>query len=472
LKLLLKHLRVGAVYYGIIGGKMMQRLRLVPVSSIIGVFALILLVQSAFALPSSIDAVDAYFRRRAAHDDFTGMVLMASGGKILYERSFGESDREHHIPLHASDPMRIGSLTKPITAVAALRAIEEGKMRLEDPLCKYLSSCPEGWATVTIDNLLTHSSGLPDLFEKLPAVPVEQTAHEIDKVLVGQDTKPLEPAGAGYRYNNFGYVLIGYVLEKVYSKGYPDIMAQEVFSPARMKYAIYDYPDRLISNRVHGYVRRDSILSNATGDPAAFSAGGLLLSSSDLFEFQYALFHDSLLKPQDLALLFMPPEGQNYGRGWQVAQIFGRKVYQHNGGTKGASASFVYVPGEDLWIHVMSNVEDTPTRADLCDALGRFYGVDYIDPTQAPTDLASEARFAGLYRFEDGSDRTILFRDGKLLLVSRGTEFVLRPLASGRYALAVDEQSRLDFQITQQSITLVRSRCGGEYAKATREGST
>jgi CubicO group peptidase (beta-lactamase class C family) len=417
-----------------------------------------------------IATIKSYFQRRAANDGFSGIVLIARGRKILLQKSFGEADREHRIPFQPIDPVRIGSLTKPVTAIAVMRTIEAGKLRLDDPICKYLSKCPQGWEAVTIDQLMTHSSGLPDLFEKLPAVPVEQTTAEIDKVLAGPDTKPVEAAGTLYRYNNFGYILLGYTLEKVYAKTYPEIMEQEVFGPAGMNQATYDYPDRIIANRVRGYVRHGMTLVNTTGDPAAYSAGGLLLSSQDFLNFEWALFHGSLLKPDTRALLFAPPKGQNYGRGWQVAEIFGRIAYQHNGETDGASASFAYIPADDLWIHVLSNIEDTPTRAYLCDALGQFEHADYPDPTLAPRNLAAESRFAGVYVYADGTSRAFALKDGVLTYVNGTKEYPLRPLAPGRYALIADEQTRLDFRTSTTGVTVTRSRCGGEFATATRSG--
>lgn len=438
----------------------------------IGLFALCgtaLLIQQtlhAVAAPSTALALDQYFQRRVTQSGFSGETLVARGHDILFEKAFGKADVEHGVALTSEMPMRIGSLTKPITAVAVMHAVEEKKLQLDAPICKFLSKCPRAWQAVTIDHLLSHTSGLPDLFQKLPAVPVEQTTGEVDKVLDTPAAKPIAAAGSKYSYNNFGYILLGYALEKVYAKPYPEIMQALVFVPAGMKHATYDYPDRIIPNRVRGYISRNGTLYNTKDDPAAYSAGGLLLSSSDLFHFERALFDGKLLASETRDLLFQPPAGQNYGRGWQVAKIFGRQVYQHNGETHGASASFVYVPSEHLWMHVLSNIEDTKTRAYVCDALSKVYGGNYLDPTLARHGSEPEAQYTGRYEFPDGTIRDIVLQGGVLNYSVDGHNQPLEQLAPAHYVFAVDESIRLDFKQTPKGFEMTRSRCNGDFETA------
>jgi CubicO group peptidase (beta-lactamase class C family) len=412
-------------------------------------------------------ALDTYLARRIAQDKFSGTVLLAKDGKIVFEKSTGDADIEHHVALTPDMPMRIGSLTKPVTAVAVMRAIEDGKFALDTLVCTFLATCPDGWQKVTIRNLLTHTSGLPDLFQALPAVPVEQTVAEVDKVLKTPAAKPVAPAGSAYSYNNFGYVLLGYVLEKTEAMAYPQIMQKLVFDPAGMTDATYDYPDRIIANRVRGYVRKDGVPFNTIRDPAAYAAGGLLLSGHDFLHFEQALFQGTLLKPESRALLFEPPAGNNYGLGWQAANAFGRTVYQHNGETHGASASFIFVPADNVWLHVLSNFEDVPTHAYACDMLAAYYGANYPDPTRTAR-TPPEPDFAGTYKFGDGTVRDIVLKDGALNYAAGGQPQALEPLAPGLYAFAVDESVRLEFHRTATGVTLNRTRCGSDAGAAVR----
>ena len=325
--------------------------------------------------PSLVMNIERYINNRTAGQEFSGTVLVSQHGKVVLNKSFGMADYENSAPNTPQTKFRIGSLTKPFTAITILALEERGKLSVLDSITKYIEACPKEWRGVRIRDLLTHTSGVPDLFGAMEAVPVEQTADEIDRVLTdAKNTKLVSAPGEVYRYNNFGYCLLGYILEKASGKLYAEVLHDYILGPLKMEQTLYDDPRPIIKNRASGYVRKDGLLVNdKPTDPAGYSAGGLLSSTSDLLVLNQALRTNTVLSQNSRDRMFSPFKNE-YGFGWKITTTHNRPAYNHTGATNGFSSHMVAYPNDDVIIIVLSNVENETIRGIAEEIAGIGFG--------------------------------------------------------------------------------------------------
>ncbi|MGD2069688.1 MAG: serine hydrolase domain-containing protein [Gemmatimonadota bacterium] len=341
-----------------------------------------------------LEVARAYLEHAATEGGFSGVVLIGRGDEVLFREAYGFADADLRIPMRVGHRLRIGSLTKPITASAALVAVDRGRLGLEMHACRWLPSCPRSWETVTVRHLLTHTSGIVDHFGDLESVPVADTFEELGRVL---DSLPADealrtPPGAEYAYSNFNYVLLGAVLERVVGKPWEAVLREWVFGPLGLTSMAYDDVYAVMAGRVRGYRLDDSLgLRNIEyDDHAAYAAGGLLSDVGDLFRWSRGVLTGRLFSPELVAESLTPDRG-NYGYGWQVRRFFDRTVYNHTGGIDGFSSHLAHYPDEGLTLVVLSNVENDRAILRACDLAARLFDWPVVTGPSAP-DLTARQR--------------------------------------------------------------------------------
>ncbi|MEN8183131.1 MAG: serine hydrolase domain-containing protein [Myxococcota bacterium] len=316
------------------------------------------------------------YLREAEEAGFSGVVLIGRADSVVLEEGYGFAEIEHRIPMRPDHRLRIGSLTKPITASGVLAAIDRGLLSLESRPCDSLPSCPLSWREVTVRHLLTHTSGIADHFGDLESVPVEATFQELSRVL---DSLPANeplgtPPGAEYAYSNFNYVLLGALLERVAEAPWEAVLREWVFEPLELTTMAYDDVYAIVEDRARGYQRDETLgLRNIDyDDHAAYSAGGLLSSAGDVFRWARGMLEGRLFDPALVREGLTPYRG-DYGYGWQVRSFFDRTIYNHSGGIDGFSSHLAHYPDADLTIVVLSNVENDLAILRACDLAARLF---------------------------------------------------------------------------------------------------
>ena len=310
--------------------------------------------------------LDAYLRERPG-PAFSGVVLVARGDSVLFERAYGWADADLEIPTDPRMRFNIGSVTKPITATAILRLGERGALGLEQPLCAHLRQCPSAWRPVVLGQLLSHTSGIPDLFEDLPAAPADSLLAVVEATVARHlaDTLRFAP-GERYAYSNFNYILLGYVLEVAGGAPWLEVLRREVFDPAGMADTEYDDVWRVLPGRVRGYELAGDELRNVRyHDHAAYTAGGLLSTTRDLLRFDRALSTGRLVGDSTFRRMVTPGLG-NYALGWQIIPVFGHTLRNHTGGVIGFASHLAHYD-DGTTIILLSNVENEPAKATACD---------------------------------------------------------------------------------------------------------
>lgn len=332
--------------------------------------------RDAVGIWANLEVVRAYLVDAERNSGFSGVVLIGRGDEIVFQQAHGLADADLRVPMHVQHIFRIGSLSKPVTASAVLVAVDRDLLALDMRFCRLLPSCPRTWEGVTVQHLLTHTSGITDHFGDLESVPVGETVEELRRVLdsLPRD-EPLRAApGAEYVYSNFNYVLLAAALEQVVGKPWEAILREWIFDPLALRTMRYDDVYAVIEDRVRGYKRDDTLgLRNIDyDDHAAYAAGGLLSSAGDLFRWFRAMLTAKIFSAQLVEASLTPYRG-NYGYGWQIRRFFERTIYNHTGGIDGFSSHLAYYPDEQLTIVVLSNIENDSAILRACDVAARLF---------------------------------------------------------------------------------------------------
>ena len=202
--------------------------------------------------------IDQYIQDK--HPDFSGTILVAQKGAILISRGYGLADRENEIPNTAQTKFEIGSLSKSFTAMAIMILEERGLLNVEDPICQYLSDCPDAWEPVTIHHLLNHTSGIrnySDIFDNqfetgiIEVDPCKEYS-QAEVVSMFKDLPLKYEPGKRWRYTNSGYFLLGVIIENVSSISYDEFLQKNIFQPLRMAETGYGHTHANENNRAMG----------------------------------------------------------------------------------------------------------------------------------------------------------------------------------------------------------------------------
>jgi D-alanyl-D-alanine carboxypeptidase len=336
-------------------------------------FVTVLNVQpSALALSQgpeqAVAKVDTFLQSQAGQGTFRGSVLVAIKGKVIFEKGYGFADQEWDIQNSPTTRFRIASLTKQFTACGILLLQERHLLTVGDPVSRYIPNLPETWQTITLHQLLTHTSGIPN-YAEMPEVErtLNRTGATPRQLVDLAASRPLEfKPGTQLKYSNTGYVLLGMVIEKVSGVPYGQFLETNIFHPLGMSDSGYDQQSTILPRRAAGYMRRDGKITNADFIDMSipYAAGSIYSTVEDMFRWSEGLAHGKILSQQSTEEMFASyPEtvfqGQHYGYGVVLAQRFGRALQYHGGGVKGFESVIQRYPKEQLCIVVLENLDPT-----------------------------------------------------------------------------------------------------------------
>jgi D-alanyl-D-alanine carboxypeptidase len=319
------------------------------------------------------DAVKAladHAQERAWADEFAGAVLVARHGKVLLQGAWGRADRTAGTTNTPATRFRIGSMNKMFTAVATLQLVEAGKLALDDPIGKHLPGYPnkEVAAEVTVRHLLTHTGGTGDIFgPKFDQHRLQLREHRDYLKLYGSRGLTHEP-GARFEYSNYGFVLLGALIEHVSGMSYDDYVDEHVFRPAGMT-STGSLPESThVPDRAVGYMRASRTgggwMPNTDTLPwRGTAAGGGYSTVGDLLRFAQALRAGRLLSKATLAEATRPHQ-QQYGYGFGVQGEGRLRSYGHGGGAPGMNGELRVFPRLGYVVVSLSNL-DPPAASEL-----------------------------------------------------------------------------------------------------------
>ncbi len=305
------------------------------------------------------ERLDSWIQPLLDHDLISGSVLVARDGHILVARGYGDACREFAVPNDTSCCYRLGSMTKPFTALAVMQLVERGQLKLDDTLATIVPDFPHA-TQITIRQLLSHSSGVVN-YNRLPEYEEYHIRPmSLQEMLDWIGEQELEfPPGSRFSYSNSGYLLLSAVIERVTGMSYADVLQQNVFDPAGMNSSGVDEETRLVSRRAVGYGSDGSVYRTPYRYmPSTLGAGALYASPADLFRWDSALRDGRLLSAswQDSAAVEVVG---GCGLGWFVGGEEGNRVVSHRGDINGFRCSVTRWLDQDLIVIAQLNYEST-----------------------------------------------------------------------------------------------------------------
>ena len=316
--------------------------------------------------PDLAAAVGAEMTRRGAAGSFAGAVLVAKNGAPIFASAFGQANRELGIANTLDTRFRNGSMNKMFTAVAVLTLVQAGKMRLQDPIGTHLPGYPDPAIAqrVTVDQLLTHTAGMGDVFgPDFNALRLELRRHQdyIDRF----GKRPLLfESGRQWMYSNYGFILLGSVIEKVSGQSYYDYVREHVYQPAGMTATGSEPEDQVVPGRAVGYARppgATAAMPNTQTLPyRGTAAGGGYTTVGDLLRFANALTAHRLLDARHTDLLTagkVDAIGGRYAYGFVERHVNGVRSFGHGGNAPGMDAALEMFPESGYVVAVLANVD-------------------------------------------------------------------------------------------------------------------
>ncbi len=331
------------------------------------------------------DGVDDYLKAQMAAKHIPGLsVAVVQDGSMVKTAAYGLSDTAAKTPATLDTVYGLGSCTKPFTAVAVLQLMEAGKVSLDAPISRYLDGLPASWNAITVRELLTHTSGLPNYRPLLDLAKLSDPKYNQPNAVVSLlASKPLNfPPGTRYEYSNTNYHLLGQLIEKISGQSYGAYLASHQFQPAEMTATRLSDPPALLPNQAVGYnwdgKRR---LPNAVFLPSHLDTGdsGLLSTAGDLAKWTTALASGNLLSTTTLTQMIAPgtlTDGTpvTYGLGLVVSQYKGQPLVGHSGAVPGYSSSIFYFPDSHLAVILLCNLFDgTPLTDSMALGVAKSY---------------------------------------------------------------------------------------------------
>lgn len=342
---------------------------------------------------------DALVRPYARAGIFSGAVIVARDGAVLFRQAYGAAQREWSVPNTPETRFRIASLTKQFTAAAILTLQEAGQLRLDDPAAQHMPGLPATWAPITLRMLLDHTAGLPNV-TALPDYPtlLARTART-PMAVVGRLFREalLFPAGSAQEYSNTGYILLAAIVEGITGAPFATALNRLVLAPAGLAETGDADPEAVIPQRAAGYHRVAGQWRNAPPvvSAAVLGAGGLVSTLDDLVAWDAALFSGRILRPAALAEM-VRDSGHGYGLGLYVGRAYGQRLLSHGGFLDGFSAIKDTYPDLGLTVVVLGNTETTPAQT-LSRRLGAL-ALGQPEVTEIAVPAAVLDRYVGVYR--------------------------------------------------------------------------
>jgi len=335
-------------------------------------------VSSRQVSSSQIDAVFASLKSAKAPG---AAALVVHHGRVVFRRGYGVTDLRTLQKIDERTNFRLASFTKQFTAACIMLLAHDGKLSYDDHLTRFFPEFPAYGNSITVRNLLNHTSGLQDyedlLSQQYPGMPPEKIPQILDAgvlKLLEQQTTVKFPAGTKWEYSNSGYAVLAMIVEKVSGKPFGEFLQERIFTPLKMTNTLaYERGKNEVPHRAYGHTKEDDGWHQTDQSPtsAVLGDGGIYSSLDDLAKWDRALRLHTLLSEAEMQPALTPvqptdgpaksPEGAtvSYGFGWFLDPYQGHRRMSHNGETVGFRTTIQRFPNDELTIIILANREDT-----------------------------------------------------------------------------------------------------------------
>ncbi len=373
-------------------------------------------------------AIDAYVQSYVATNNFSGQILVRRGSKVIYERSFGEADREHHRPITSNTRFHLASMSMQLTAAAVMRLVDQGKLSLDTKVSEIVPSI-RGGDRITVRNLLEMRSGLSDINARADYDSILQRPQTPASLVafIANDTLLFEPGTKYLHEEHSAFNVLALIIERKSGLSFPDAMRRLLFKPAGMSHsALDDDVKSCTADAAHGYAP-DGVTGLVTAPQIHWTAkagnASACTTARDVARFVDSLFHDGLLGHDSRAAVLdtLPPVGFGWFR--RQSPRFGELTYYMNGRSPGFASFVLYLPREDLTVVALSNIYSSVTTDIGYDVASIVLGLPYKQfAVRTPLIPADSLALDGL---EFTFPANFYQPNATLVFVKKGTELFL-----------------------------------------------
>lgn len=383
-----------------------------------------------------------------------GSITLAKDGKILYTLSFGygQITETRKKPLTEDTKYRIGSITKTYTAVMIFQLVEEGKLKLSDPLDKFFPQVPNA-GKITIAQILSHRSGIPDLAVDGSWRMQQRTREEVLEV-IAKGQPQFEP-DSQHRYSNTGYVLLGYIVEKVGGKPYAEALRQRITSKIGLKNTYMGVNETNPDNNESLSYMYLGVWKEAPeinfSIPAG--AGAIVSTPADMAAFIQALFDLKLVSQSSLDQMKTMRDGE--GMGMESFSFAGKTLYGHTGGSNVSGAWLAYEPTEKLAMAYTTNAKIYPVADIVAGVFDIYWNRPYEVPTFEAMGVNPEIldQYVGVYVVPGTPAKMTVIRSGSSIAIENGgTPVPLEATALNKFTIGPGVTVEFDAAAKQMTI--------------------
>jgi len=441
------------------------------------VFTLLLLLAGAvsgFAQAPDKTRLDQFFDRLAEKNKAMGSLTIAKDGAVLYTRTIGYSriNGSEKQPLTAASRFRIGSVTKMFTAAMILQFVEEGKLKLTDPLDRFFPQIPNA-GKITILHMLGHRSGIPNVKrdqnaqENVSAIPI--TKDEM-LALIAKAAPDFEPDTRN-SYSNSGYFLLGLILEKLTGRSYEEVLKEKITSKIGLRdtYTATGNIDGSKNEALTYFNLGGEWKQGAETHPSVFFGGGHIISTpNDLARFIQALFDGKIVSMKSLDLMKTMRNGE--GLGMMPFQFAGKTFYGHTGGGDNYGAWLSYEPEEKLAVVYTTNAKVYPVNNIVQGVIDIYYNKPFVIPALESLVVNPDVldKYAGVYSSPDAPVKWTIIRDGGTLLFQPpGGQSAVPLEATAEDKFQIEGAAVFEFNLAQNQMIIKRK--GGQERILTKE---
>lgn len=359
-------------------------------------------------------------------NEFNGTALITQNGITLLDKGYGFKNVETKELNSPSTIFQIGSITKQFTSTIILKLAERKKLKLTDKLSKYFPDYPNG-NEIKIFHLLTHSSGIYNYtndvdFMKSEAV---KPANEKKMLAVFKDKKLDFTPGSQYSYSNSGYMLLGYIIQKVTKQSYEKTVRDYIFKPLKMNNSGFDFVNLNNTNKATGYFTitdKNSIKAALVDSSVSFSAGAIYTTTADLLKWHNGILNNNIIKRASIEKAFTPYKNR-YGFGWIMDSVNTKRITTHAGGIFGFNANIARVEQDDICIILLNNVGNPKLEDITKDIFSILYDKPYKLPEGKVEIKVSEEilnKYIGTYEVMPEFKIEVNVENGQLVAQATG----------------------------------------------------
>lgn len=307
------------------------------------------------------DRIDTFIENAMTRQQIVGLAVgVIKDGKVIKAKGYGQANLELNTPVTTKTAFKLGSVSKHLIAVAILKMIQEGKLKLDDPVTKFYPDAPSHWSAITIRHLLNHTSGLvreSPIFDGMVAQP--------DSLLIRAAYKDslVFPTGSKWQYCNLGYFILADIIRQTDKRSFSEYMQKEIFKKNGLLTTQVTSLDNLVYNRAGGYVRLGGdTITNASNYVALRPSGAFLSTIDDMLKWEMLIQEGKILSKERWLQMWQDLAKTNdidksYGYGWYVTRYKNRKTVFHGGSLPGFRSQYFRFPDERTAIIILTNSE-------------------------------------------------------------------------------------------------------------------